>query len=61
MDAIHIICKLNEDDNFSIQQDSLAVNLTNKSHDKKEKENRFCILIIVITSKYYKLSKAFFH
>jgi hypothetical protein len=32
MDAIHIICKLNEDDNFSIQQDSLAVNLTNKSH-----------------------------
>lgn len=32
MDTINIICKLNEEDKFSIPYDSLEVNLTNKIH-----------------------------
>lgn len=32
MDTINIICKLNENDKFSISCDSLEVNLTNKNH-----------------------------
>lgn len=32
MDKIHIICKLNENDGFSIQERHLSVNLTNKNH-----------------------------
>ena len=46
-DTLNIICKLNENDNFSISGNSLEVNLTNKNcysytfWNKKDNKNIF--------------------